>query len=112
LGDSSATSSLVKWHAWEGTKFVDVSEETKGGWLELRRVGVFETANGKAQPSLLLSAHETDVPAKIIATPNASTSENTTQRWATGGGWWTKLLWLALGVLLIESWLFHRQAVY
>ena len=110
--DVSSASSLVKWHAWDGAKFGDVSEEVKGGWLELRRVGVFESANGKAQPSLLLSAHETDVPAKAASTTSAPDSQSTTQRWATGGGWWTKLLWLALGLLLLESWLFHRQAVY
>lgn len=105
-------SSSVKWRTWDGAKFVEASDESKGGWLELRRIGVFETATGKAQPSMLLSAHETGVPAKITAATDASASGTATTRWATGGGWWTKLLWLALGVLLVESWLFHRQAVY
>lgn len=105
-------SSPVKWRAWDGEKFAEASDESKGGWLELRRIGVFEAATGKAQPSLLLSAHETDVPAKNTAEAGASVSENSAQGWASGGGWWTKLLWLALGALLVESWLFHRQAVY
>ncbi|MEI6533757.1 MAG: BatA and WFA domain-containing protein, partial [Verrucomicrobiaceae bacterium] len=52
--DVSSASSLVKWHAWDGAKFIEASDETKGGWMELRRVGVFETANGNAQSSLLL----------------------------------------------------------
>ncbi len=108
----SIDSGITKWHSWNGAKFVDVTEETKSGWLELRRIGVFETPEGKVHSSLLLSAHETDVPMKSSATPNIPTSDKSIQHWASDGGWWTKLLWLALGVLLLESWLFHRRAVY
>ncbi len=105
-------SGIVKWRAWDGSKFVDESDEAKGGWLELRRIGVFEGASGKVDSSLLLSIHESDIFARAAAAAAKSASENTTQRWAAGGGWWTNLLWCALGVLLLESWLFHRQAVY
>jgi hypothetical protein len=102
---------LVKWRAWDGARFETVSQESKGGWLELRHVGIFE-GGGKQGSSLLMSARESDVPARASAVAEAAGSERSTERWATGGGWWTRLLWLALGVLLIESWLFHRQAVY
>jgi len=102
---------IVKWRAWDGDRFMEVSDESKTGWLELRRVGIFEGGGGKAGTSLLMSARETDVPARAPAAA-APGLEKPTERWATGGGWWTKLLWLALGMLLIESWLFHRQAVY
>ncbi|MCE9518677.1 MAG: BatA and WFA domain-containing protein [Verrucomicrobia bacterium] len=107
----SLESGIVKWHDWDGAKFINTSEESRGGWFELRRIGIFEAANGKVESSLLLSVYETELPA-IAAAAGTSTTENTARRWATGGGWWTKLLWFALGVLLIESWLFHRQTVY
>jgi len=103
---------IVKWHAWDGAKFSDISEETKSGWLELRHVGLFEGASAKPESSLLLSARESDVPAQAAApSPNADKNSGV-ERWASGGGWRTQLLWLALAMLLVESWLFHRQAVY
>ncbi len=108
----SMESGIVKWHSWNGAGFTEVSDEAKNDWLELRRIGLFEPMNGKAQSSLLLSTHETDLPAKSNAALNAQVSENAMQRWAAGGGMWARLIWLALGVLLLESWLFHRQAVY
>jgi hypothetical protein len=103
---------IVKWHAWDGTKFTDLSEETKSGWLELGHVGTYEGANGKAESSLLLSAHESDVPARPKPETASPSTNSTTERWAGGGSWRTQLLWLALALLLVESWLFHRQAVY
>lgn len=102
---------LVKWRSWDGDKFTDVSDESRGGWMDLRRIGVFESGGGKIGASMLMSARESDVPAAAPAAA-APGQEKSTARWATGGGWWTKLLWLALGTLLAESWLFHRRAVY
>jgi hypothetical protein len=102
---------LVRWRAWDGDKFADVSDESRGGWLDLRRIGIFERGDGKAAASLLMSSRESDVPARGPAAAAPGPDEST-EHWATGGGWWTKLLWLTLGMLLIESWLFHRQAVY
>ncbi len=103
---------IVKWRAWDGDKFINVSDESKSGWLALRRIGIFEGIGGKVGTSLLMSVHESDVPAKTPVAPDDTILKKPAERWATGGGWWTKLLWLALGVLLVESWLFHRQAVY
>lgn len=102
---------IVKWRAWDGDRFMEVSDESKACWLELRRIGIFEGGGGKVGASLLISARESDVPARAPAAAGPGL-EKPTEHWATGGGWWMKLLWLALGMLLIESWLFHRQAVY
>lgn len=103
-------SSLVKWHAWEGQGFRDFSEEVKGGWLELRHLGVFETEDGKSEATLLLSLRETDVPVREVVEKPAES--NQFQHWAGGANWSTALLWAVLGLLLVESWLFHRQTVY
>ncbi len=100
---------LIKWHAWDGKQFTDTSEEAKSGWIELKRVGIYESANGKTESALLLSAKETDVPSREATEIVASHSSS---QWSSGGSWWSSLLWLMLGVLLLESWLFHRQAVY
>ena len=99
---------LVKWRAWDGTKFVDASDESKAGLLDLRRIGVWNAADGSAGSSMLLSARETDVPAK----GDQVVSQEAAGTWAGGGNWAAGLLWLVLAVLLLESWLFHREAVY
>ena len=102
---------LVKWRAWDGEKLSDISEDATAGWLDLHHIGLFEGADGKPQSSLLLSAGETDVPKQPTATDGATATADA-PKWAGGGNWSTALLWCALGLLLIESWLFHRHAVY
>ena len=100
---------IIKWHTWDGKQFTDTSEEAKSGWIDLKHVGVYESANGKAESALLLSARETDVPSRDEA---KTVTENSSRKWSGGGSWWSSMLWLMLVVLLLESWLFHRQAVY
>jgi hypothetical protein len=77
--------------------------------LELRRIGVWTAGDGAPQSSLLLSSHETDVPRKHEA---AAGARDPASHWAGGGNWSMAFLWLVLALLLMESWLFHRQAVY
>lgn len=103
---------IIKWHAWDGSKFFDTSEESHNGWFEPRGIGIFEGAHGKAEASLLLSAHESDVPAKSSSESATLGPDKGTEHWASGGNWRTEFLWFAVGLLLLESWLFHRQAVY
>lgn len=105
----NATPGLVKWRAWDGAKFIDASDEVRAGTLELRRIGVWETADGRTESSLLLSSQETDVPGQKVA---AASGNSSSTPWSGGGNWSSTLLWLVLIVLLIESWLFHREAVY
>jgi predicted small integral membrane protein len=103
---------MVRWRVWDGVSIHDVSQEVSSGWMDLRYVGLFEDSKGRVQSSLLLSTRETDVPsAKADAAAPAAAQDNGV-KWAGGGNWSTKLLWLALGILLLESWLFHRHAVY
>jgi hypothetical protein len=103
---------MVRWRIWDGVSIHDVSQEVSSGWMDLRYVGLFEDSKGRVQSSLLLSTRETDVPSiKADAATPAASQENGV-KWAGGGSWSTKLLWLALGILLLESWLFHRHAVY
>jgi hypothetical protein len=103
---------IVKWRVWDGVSIHDVSQEAGSGWIDLAYVGLFEDSKGRAQSSLLLSARETDVPSVKTDVATAAASQENGVKWAGGGNWSTTLLWLALGILLLESWLFHRHAVY
>ena len=100
---------LTKWRSWNGKQFVDVSEESRAEWLELRRIGVVTGRDGKAESALLLSSQVTDLPVKNEPANGAALKPPS---WSGGGSWWTILLWGVLTVLMLESWLFHRQAVY
>ncbi len=100
----------VKWHVWDGARVRDFTEDVKGGWLELRHLGVYETENGKSEATLLLSSRETDVSALDIS--KTPVENGKLQNWTSGANWSTALLWTLLSLLLLESWLFHRHAVY
>ncbi len=104
-------SGLVKWRVWDGATVSDVSEEAASGWLKVSHVGLYTGSDGRAHSSIMTSARETDVPAVKPGGP-AEGASGTAPKWAGGGNWSTVLLWLALGILLVESWLFHRHAVY
>jgi hypothetical protein len=105
----AAEPGLVRWRAWDGSKFLEATEEAAGGWMELGRLGIYETTKGKAQASLLLSERETSL---SVSPAKDATLDSKATRFSGGGNWWSMLLWITLGVLLLESWLFHRHAVY
>ena len=79
----------------------------RNGWLALDRMGLWQTDAGEAGSCALLSTRETALPAS-----NGGDARNDGRSpWLRGDLAWP-LLWLVLGVLLAESWLFHRHAVH
>ncbi len=78
--------------------------------IEMSRVGIWETDSGMSGASYLLSALESDLPAR---SPDESGSA---EYFAVESGIAGNLkLWLLsalIAVLILESWLFHRFAVY
>ena len=106
-GDLLSASGTVRWQSWDGKAFTTASDEALGSFLELNRVGAWETSDGKIGSCMLASAAETDLP-KRTATP----SNATTTRIASAMSWPQRLLWAVLLLLLIESFLFHRKALY
>ncbi len=111
-GELLPASSLVQWHAWDGTQFIEASDDPANGLLTLNRIGSWETADGRSGTSALISDAETNLP-KLASETAAATPSAAPLVTATAFSTWPKrLIWLALGLLLLESFLFHRKAVY
>jgi len=111
-GEMLHTDSLVQWHAWNGESFIEVSDDPAHGLLALNRIGSWETGKDRSGACALISAAETNLPA--LATDAARSVQPaapviTASAFST---WPKRLIWLALILLLAESFLFHRKAVY
>jgi von Willebrand factor type A domain/Aerotolerance regulator N-terminal len=112
-GELLHTDNLVQWHAWTGETFIDVADDPAHGLLMLSRIGSWETAPDRSGTCALISAAETNLPA-----PPAADAAHTLQpappviTASAFSTWPQRLIWLVLGVLLLESFLFHRKAVY
>ena len=100
----------VKWSQFRGGSLRVVTEPLEGPLLELDRVGLWETDEGMRGVSHLLSRKETDIRSRPQA--EGATAEPESRRsWVAGDISWL-LLAAIVSVLLLESWLFHRHAVY
>ena len=101
----------LRWHEWSDGAIRDTADEITGGGIELRRIGAWEDAEGRSGLTFLGSEIETHVP-KLPDDATASPHPPATA-WSSGGGDWSKrLLWALLALLVAESFLFHRRAVY
>ena len=92
----------------EEARTMDVS----GRWAELDRIGLWHTSERRRGSAALLESKETVLPT-ITSARDAARN--------VGAAWWSRLfsgklatwcLVFALGLLVVESWLFHRHAVY
>jgi hypothetical protein len=105
-------SSLVQWHAWDGSRFINASDDPANGLLALNRIGSWEMGNDRGGACALISDTETNLP-KLDGENTLTTQPNTRIITATAFSTWPKrLICLTLVLLLLESFLFHRQAVY
>ncbi|MDZ4287713.1 MAG: BatA and WFA domain-containing protein [Prosthecobacter sp.] len=107
-------SGLIEWTEWDGAQFIELSEEATGDLLPLTRIGAWQSAQGRTGASVLASAAETDLSAKGSATAANATSREKLPTFASAGisDWPQWLLWAVLSILLVESFLFHRKAVF
>ncbi len=80
--------------------------EASGNVVELDRTGLWEMAGGRRGSAALLSAEETR---EAAGSGRAAGRPLLRARW---GDATTAFLAAALGLLLLESWLFHRRGVY
>ncbi len=111
-GAMLSASSLVQWHAWNGDSFMAVSDAPANGLLALTRIGSWETEDGHGGASALISEAETNLPTLAADAATASPLATPIITAAAFSTWSQRLIWLVLAVLLLESFLFHRQAVY
>lgn len=104
---------LLQWTEWDGQQFVTASESAEGGLLSVRRIGAWQTENGRSGASVLASAAETNVPRQPGGLEsNKKSFRNAAIATRRIGDWTRLLIWLVLGLLVLESFLFHRKAVY
>lgn len=104
---------LVGWHAWNGSQFIDISEQPTGGLLALGQIGSWETADGQTGTSILASATETNLPRRSATSAvMPALRQQSIITPASFSTWPQKLLWSLVALLLAESFLFHRKAVY
>jgi hypothetical protein len=110
-GEMLHASSLVQWHAWDGDSFIEISDDPANGLLALQRIGAWETGD-RSGASALISDAETNLP-KLSSDVAVSAQPAAPLITASAFSTWPKrLIWLALALLLLESFLFHRKAVY
>jgi len=106
----------LTWRSWEGrsdsprTRRIDLAAGERRV-VEMDRIGTWESDAGARGAAHLLSAAESDLPSRA-ATPTDPEAPGWSSGLARLGGIKTWLLGLVVFVLLIESWLFHRHAVY
>lgn len=111
-GEMLHAASLVQWHAWDGTQFIEASDDPANGLLMLNRIGSWETENDRSGTSALISDAETSLPKRGDETAASSQAPSPIITASAFSTWPKRLIWLALVLLLLESFLFHRKAVY
>ena len=103
---------LTKWHAWDGKAFTTAADSAQGTLLALQRIGTWETADGRTGACILASSTETDVRKRAAGSAVSAPDAQSASRLVRSASLPQRLLWSLLAVLLIESFLFHRKAVY
>lgn len=109
-GDLLNESGIVEWKEWTGSEFVDSSDQAANGLLPIHRIGFWKTSDRQGS-SVLASASETDLPASGQA-ETSTAALPAIQAGSAVSEWPRLLLWVILALLLLESFLFHRRAVF
>jgi hypothetical protein len=109
-GDLLTETGLIQWIEWDGNQFTETTHEASNGLFAIEQIGAWQSSNHRGT-SILASATETDLPSLNEDSPAPAALPNIK---ATAGvsDWPLALLWLVLLLLILESWLFHRKAVF
>ncbi len=100
----------IAWTSREGRDVKTRRLPLSAGLVEMDRIGTWETDSGERGASHLLSAAESDLRARDSAAVGDADYFTVESRFAGNLKLW--LLSAVVCVLLLESWLFHRHAVY
>lgn len=106
----------IEWSQWEGREMAVRRRPLEADVIEMDRIGVWKTFNVEGDleqqgTSHILSAAESDIPIQ----PEATAATDESYFTAVGGVGGKLKLWILSAlvfILLLESWLFHRHAVY
>ena len=107
VGDVVQAKGDLRWETWDGRAQATMTQENVSGAAVLPYVGLWEAGEGRRGYSVLASKEETD-----LRRAETSTDPGTSRQSALAFGGGSLLLWAVLGIVLLESWLFHRTAVY
>lgn len=112
-GDFMPVKGSMEWQSWDGRSVVRLTDEPAGALHELKHIGAWQTSDGHAGACVLASMIETNVrKADIGVNPGDASTLAAQGHLARGWSWTQVLLWSVVGLLLLESFLFHRKAVY
>jgi hypothetical protein len=107
-GDIISATSALEWRTWNGKRFTSAVTPVQHGKTQLEHIGAYR--NDEIQgTSQLASRQETNIPLAATLATSAPTTKHTHSSAVIR---WKNLLWLALVLLLLDSYLFHRRAVY
>jgi hypothetical protein len=111
-GDLLTEPGIVEWTEWDGKQFLESSDQAGNGLLAIQRLGAWKTTE-RSGTSVLASLAETDLPA-LTNEASVSPQPHLPKITANAGisDWPRLLIWFALAILLLESFLFHRKAVF
>ena len=110
FADLGGAESIV-WTEWAGNALRRREFPLESRMLEMTRLGIWQTGAGHIGTSHLLSPGETDLPGRPVAAERSEKAA-TQGEWFATGNLTRFFLLVILIVLLLESWLFHRHAVY
>jgi hypothetical protein len=110
-GEMLPAEHLVQWHAWDGSRFIEASDDPANGLLSLNRIGIWDAGEDHTGACALVSEAETNLPS-LPAAGAGSQPPAPIISVSSFGTWPQRLIWLVLALLVLESFLFHRKAVY
>jgi hypothetical protein len=109
-GDLLNEAGLIQWTEWDGNQFVEITHDSSNGLFAIEQIGAWQSSDHQGT-SILGSAKETDLPRlnenapAPLALPFISAAVGFRD-------WPFVLVWTVLLLLILESWLFHRKAVF
>lgn len=101
----------IIWKEWKNGKVRERKFPLNSEMIEMDRIGVWKSGNGAKGTSFMHSAQESNIPARKAATGTGD-SEYFKVKHSLLGNVVIWLLGMIAVILLLESWLFHRFAVY
>ncbi len=110
-GETVTANGLVQWKTWDGRRFVDGQTQAQSV-MRLDRLGYWQQGGARGL-SLLASSAETQLPSLAAQGKGPAGPSFSAALGAEGlADLPRKLLWLLLLIWVLESWLFHRHALY